>query len=210
MEPMDLEDVHFFITPEEFRNWLEEHHDSRQQLWVGFHKTKSGRPSITWPEAVDEALSFGWIDGNRKSIDDGDYKIRFTPRRPGSIWSSVNVKRAQELIQEGRMRPAGFEAFQVRKPAKTGIYAYETGPAALTEDEEKLFRANDVAWRFFESQPPSYRRVCISWVVSPKQDATRKKRLATLIEDSENHRKSATFKRASGGAWTDKNSGSPR
>ena len=207
---MDTDDVRFFVSPEEFRKWLEEHHDSRQQLWVGFHRTRSGRPSITWPEAVDEALSFGWIDGNRKSIDGADYKIRFTPRRPGSIWSSVNVKRAQELIEDGRMRPAGLEAFQIRKEAKTGIYAYETQPASLTEDEEKLFRANDAAWRFFESQPPSYQRVCIWWVVSPKQEATRKKRLAMLIEDSENHRKSATFKRAAGGAWGDKSDRPPR
>src|SRR5215831_5213156 len=104
---MATDDVRFFVSPEEFRKWLEEHHNSRQQLWVGFRRTKSGRPSITWPEAVDEALSFGWIDGNRKSIDDADYKIRFTPRRPGSIWSSVNVKRAQDLIDDGRMRQAG-------------------------------------------------------------------------------------------------------
>jgi len=118
---MDSDDLHFFVSPGEFRKWLEEHHDSRQQLWVGFHREKSGRPGITWPEAVDEALSFGWIDGNRKSIDDADYKIRFTPRKPGSIWSSVNVKRAQDLIEDGRMRLAGLEAFQARKQAKTGI-----------------------------------------------------------------------------------------
>ncbi|HKF15894.1 MAG TPA: YdeI/OmpD-associated family protein [Candidatus Dormibacteraeota bacterium] len=137
-------------------------------------------------------------------------KIRFTPRKPGSIWSSVNVKRAQDLIEDGRMRLAGLEAFQARKQAQTGIYAYETQPASLTDAEEKLFRANDAAWRFFESQPPSYRRVCIWWVVSPKQEATRKKRLAMLIEDSANHRKSATFKRASGGAWMDKSDRPPR
>ncbi|HKA11210.1 MAG TPA: YdeI/OmpD-associated family protein [Candidatus Dormibacteraeota bacterium] len=207
---MDSDDVHFFVSPEEFREWLEQHHDSRRQLWVGFHKTRSGYPSITWPEAVDEALCFGWIDGIRKSIDDADYTIRFTPRRPGSTWSSVNVKRVQELIEEGRMRSAGLAAFQARKPAKTGVYSYETQPATLTEDEEKLFRANDVAWRFFESEPPSYRRVCIWWVVSPKQEATRKKRLAVLIEDSENHLKSATYKRASGGAYADKSGRAPR
>ena len=207
---MDSDDVHFFVSPEEFRKWLEQHHDSRRQLWVGFHRTRSGYPSITWPEAVDEALSFGWIDGIRKSIDDADYKIRFTPRRPGSTWSSVNVKRVQELIEEGRMRSAGLAAFQARKPAKTGVYSYETQPATLTEGEEKLFRANDVAWRFFESQPPSYRRVCIWWVVSPKQEATRKKRLAVLIEDSENHLKSATYKRPSGGAYADKSDRAPR
>lgn len=207
---MDRDDVQFFVSPEEFRKWLEEHHDSRQQLWVGFHRTKSGRPSITWSEAVDEALTFGWIDGNRKSIDEGDYKIRFTPRRAGSVWSTVNLKRAEDLIEGGRMRRAGLEAFKVRKEAKTGLYAYETQPASLTEDEEKLFRANDRAWRFFESQSASYRRVCIWWVVSPKQEATRRRRLAMLIEDSENHLKSATFKRASGGAWTDKSDRPPR
>ena len=207
---MDRDDVHFFVSPDEFRKWLEEHHDSRHQLWVGFQRTKSRRPSITWPEAVDEALSFGWIDGNRKSIDEAAYKIRFTPRRPGSAWSKVNVKRAQDLIHEGRMSQAGLEAFQLRKEAKTGIYAYETQLAGLKEDEQKLFRANGKAWRFFESQSLSYRRICIWWVASAKQEATRKKRLTTLIEDSEHHLKSATFKRASGGAWTDKSDSPPR
>src|SRR5262245_11152567 len=177
---MDRDDVLFFVSPGEFRDWLEEHHESEHELWVGFHRTKSGHPSITWPEAVDEALSFGWIDGNRKSIDDADYKIRFSPRRPGSTWSRVNVKRAQELIEAGRMRPAGLNALQMRTEAKTGVYAYESKAASLTEDEERRFRANDRAWRFFESQPASYRRVCVWWVVSPKQEATRMKRLGTL------------------------------
>ena len=178
-------DATFFASPEAFRAWLEQHHASAQELWVGFYKKDSGKPSITWPEAVDEALCFGWIDGLRKSIDDISYTIRFTPRRPRSTWSAVNISRVAELTEQGRMRPAGLEAFAQRSEEKSGIYAYEQREnAALDATGEQQFRANAQAWDFFQAQPPSYRKTAIWWVVSAKQEATRRKRLATLIDDS--------------------------
>lgn len=200
----DAGDLRFFSEPSLWRQWLEEHHGSATELWVGFHKTDSGRPSITWPESVDEALCFGWIDGNRKRIDDTTYKIRFTPRRRGSVWSSTNVKRIEELIELGLVRPAGLRAFRERAEARTKLYAYENAPAELPAESERGFRANERAWLFFQSQPPSYRRTCIWWVISAKQEPTREKRLARLIEDSEQGRLSGTFRRADGGAWSDR------
>jgi len=175
----------FFADPSEFRAWLEKHHEREQELFVGFYKKGSGRPSITWPEAVDEALCFGWIDGVRKSLGADSYMIRFTPRKPGSTWSAVNVGRVQELSRLGRMRPAGLEAFEKRSEAKTGTYSYEQKEeASLEKAEEKQFRANKAAWEFFQSQPPWYRRTAIWRVVSVKREETRKKRLAKLIEES--------------------------
>lgn len=178
MEPV------FFATPSEFRAWFEAHHDTAQEVLVGFYKRDSGRPSITWPESVDEALCFGWIDGVRRSLDEISYCIRFTPRKPRSIWSDVNIKRAQELINLGRMQPAGLKAFEQRAEARSRIYAYEQrNIAQLGEAAEQQFRANTAAWDFFQGQPPSYRRTAIWWVISARQEATRVKRLATLIED---------------------------
>jgi uncharacterized protein YdeI (YjbR/CyaY-like superfamily) len=154
-------------------------------VWVGLHKKGSGRPSITWPEAVDEALCFGWIDGIRKSVDDDAYAVRFTPRKRTSTWSAVNVKRVAELASEGRMRPAGLAAFEAREEAKTGVYSYEQRHAAkLDPAAERELRANETAWAFFEAQPPSYRRTAVWWVVSGKKEETRRRRLATLIEHS--------------------------
>ena len=176
---------HFFATPAEFRKWLEKHHTTASELWVGFYKKGSGKPSITWPESVDEALCAGWIDGVRKSIDDESYKIRFTPRKASSNWSAVNIKRIQELIDQGRVLPAGREAFAKRKEEKSGIYAYEQrksaelDPAALEQ-----FQAHKAAWEFFQAQPPGYRKLIIWWVVSAKKEETRQKRLATLIKAS--------------------------
>ena len=175
----------FFATPSEFRRWLEEHHATARELWVGFYKKDSGRPSITWPEAVDEALCYGWIDGVRRRIDDVSYAIRFTPRKPRSNWSAVNVDRVAELTRLGRMHPAGLAAFNGRAAARTGIYAYEQRAAArLDPAAEQAFRANERAWAFFQAQAPWYRRTAIWWVVSAKQEATRLRRLATLIADS--------------------------
>jgi uncharacterized protein YdeI (YjbR/CyaY-like superfamily) len=175
----------FFAEPSEFRAWLEKHHGREQELFVGFYKKGTGRPSITWPEAVDEALCFGWIDGVRKSLGEDSYRIRFTPRKPGSTWSAVNVGRVEELTRLGRMRPAGLAAFEKRTEAKTGTYAYEQKEdAALEKAEEKQFRANKPAWEFFQSQPPWYRRTAIWRVVSAKKEETRKSRLAKLIEES--------------------------
>jgi uncharacterized protein YdeI (YjbR/CyaY-like superfamily) len=175
----------FFTTPEDFRAWLEEHHDDARELLVGFHKKATGRPCITWPESVDEALSFGWIDGVRKSLGDDAYTIRFTPRKPRSTWSAVNIRRARQLIAERRMRPAGLAAFEARTDARSAIYAYEQrGNARLEPSEEQEFRANAAAWEYFQSRPPGYRKTAIWWVVSAKREETRRRRLRTLIEDS--------------------------
>jgi uncharacterized protein YdeI (YjbR/CyaY-like superfamily) len=179
----------FFATPAELRAWLEEHHGDTAELWVGFHKKGSGRPSITWPEAVDEALCFGWIDGVRKRVDESSYAIRFTPRKPRSTWSAVNIARVEELTSQGRMRPEGQRAFERRSEDNSAIYSYEQRHAARLEDaQEQRFRANQRAWEFFQAQPAWYRRTAIWWVVSAKQEATRQRRLATLIDHSEQGR----------------------
>ena len=186
----------FFATPSEFRTWLQEHHATTRELWVGFYKKSSGKPSITWPEAVDEALCFGWIDGLRKSIDAVSYTIRFTPRKPRSIWSAVNVKRAEELARLGLMHPAGLKAFEERAQEKSGVYAYEQRSAATLDDaSEQHFRANAQAWDFFQAQAAWYRRAAIWWVISAKKEETRRKRLATLVEDSEHGRTIAPLTR---------------
>jgi uncharacterized protein YdeI (YjbR/CyaY-like superfamily) len=175
----------FFATPDAFRAWLEEHHASATELLVGFHKKRSGKPSITWPEAVDQALCFGWIDGVRRSIDDDSYSIRFTPRKPNSTWSAVNVARVEELTRQGLMRPAGLEAFARRSPERTTTYSYEQrAGAALDPEHERRFRADKAAWAFFQAQPPWYRRAATWWVVSAKREQTRERRLAQLIADS--------------------------
>ena len=175
----------FFATPEAFRAWLDEHHEREIECLVGFYKRDSGKPSMTWPESVDEALSFGWIDGVRRSIDDVSYCIRFTPRKATSTWSAINVKRMAVLVAQGRVRPAGLAAFEKRKPEKTGIYAYENRKSAKLDPEaEREFRRNKKAWAYFESQAPHYRHLAIFWVVSAKKPETRRARLATLISDS--------------------------
>ena len=186
----------FFATPSEFRAWLEEHHDTAQELLVGFYKKSSGKPSITWPESVDQALCFGWIDGVRKGIDDVSYTIRFTPRKPRSTWSAVNVKRATELARLGLMHPAGLKAFEERVEEKSGLYGYEqSNPVELGDAYEQQFRANSTAWDFFQAQAAWYRRTATWWVISAKQEETRLKRLARLIEDSEHGRTIAPLTR---------------
>lgn len=172
----------FFRSAALFREWLRAHHDTATELLVGFYKTDSGKPSITWPESVDEALCYGWIDGRRKRLDDVSYTIRFTPRKPGSTWSAVNTKRAQVLIEQGQMAPAGLKAFNARRTNKLGIYSYEKRPTALGEPYAGLLARNASAKRFFESQPPSYRRGAIWWVISAKKEETRLKRARTLVE----------------------------
>jgi uncharacterized protein YdeI (YjbR/CyaY-like superfamily) len=152
---------------------------------LGYYKKGTGKPSVTWPESVDQALCFGWIDGIRKSIDDESYQIRFTPRKPKSIWSAVNIKRAHELTEEGLMRPNGLKAFQARLEAKSEVYAYEQREApAFPASYQGQLQADSAAWAFFQSQPPSYQRGATWWVISAKQEETRLKRLATLIADS--------------------------
>jgi uncharacterized protein YdeI (YjbR/CyaY-like superfamily) len=179
----------FFRSPADFRKWLEKHHATARELWVGFYKKGSGEPSITWPESVDEALCFGWIDGLRKGVDGRSYKIRFTPRKTVSVWSAVNIKRVAALTDEGRMRPAGLKAFEARKENKSGIYSYEQRRAALEEPYAGILRKNGAARAFFEAQPPSYRKAAGWWVVSAKKEETRLKRLEQLIADSANGRR---------------------
>jgi uncharacterized protein YdeI (YjbR/CyaY-like superfamily) len=179
----------FFPRPAKFREWLEAHHDKLSEQLVGFHKKDSGKPSITWPESVEVALCFGWIDGVRKSIDETSYMIRFTPRKPTSNWSSINIKLVGELTKKGLMHPAGLKAFAARSAKKSGIYAYEQRKdAQLTAQQEKRFRANKTAWEFFRSKAPWYQRVCTYWVISAKKEETKLKRLSLLIEHSQNRR----------------------
>jgi uncharacterized protein YdeI (YjbR/CyaY-like superfamily) len=186
----------FFASPSVFRAWLAEHHDQAQELWVGFHKKSSGKPSLTWPESVDMALCFGWIDGIRKSVNAGSYTIRFTPRKPVSTWSAVNIKRAGELTKLGLMHPAGLKAFEKRQDDKSAIYSYEQRKTAkLSGVYEKQFRANKNAWNFFQALPPWYRRTASWWIISAKKEETRLKRLATLMRESEKGRSIAPLKR---------------
>ena len=183
----------FFQTPADFRKWFEKNHEKAPELLVGFYKKGSGKPSITWPESVDEALCFGWIDGIRRTIDDESYTIRFTPRRARSNWSTVNVKRVAELTKLGRMQPAGLRAFEARDPKRSGIYTYEQEKPPedpkLAPEYQARFEANGKAWTFFQGQAPYYRRLVSRWVMSAKQEATRLKRLATLIDDSAHGRR---------------------
>jgi uncharacterized protein YdeI (YjbR/CyaY-like superfamily) len=179
----------FFVTPAAFRKWLEKHHAEEAELLVGFYKRDSGKPSITWPESVDQALCFGWIDGVRRRIDDVSYSIRFTPRKAVSNWSAINIARVAELTKLGLMAAAGLRAFEKRREDKSAIYAYENKVRTLAPADEKRFRANRKAWAFFTAQAPSYQRVAIYWVTSAKREETRERRLATLIDDSANSRR---------------------
>ncbi len=181
---MNLTSPKFFKTPSTFRKWLAANHAKSKELWVGFYNKKSGKPSITWPESVDEALCFGWIDGVRKNIDEESYKIRFSQRKPGSIWSSVNNRNVERLIKEKRMQPAGLKAFAARKEYRSGIYSYEQRSPELVEPYLGKLKRNKAAWKFFQAQPPGYRKIMNWWVVSAKQEATRLKRIEKLIEES--------------------------
>jgi len=174
----------FFKTPAAFRKWLAANHDKAKELWVGFYKKDSGKASITWPESVDEALSFGWIDGIRKSVDEESYTIRFSPRKPNSIWSAVNTRNVERLIKEGRMTRRGLKAYEARKEYRSGIYSYEQRPAELIEPYASQFRRNKAAWKFFQAQPPYYRKTMTWFIVSAKQEQTRLARLDKLIEAS--------------------------
>ena len=170
----------FFPTASAFRQWLTKHHATERELLVGFFKKGSGEPSITWPESVDEALCFGWIDGIRKRMDDRSYTIRFTPRKPASIWSKVNISHAQELIDQGRMQPAGLAAFELRRENRSGVYSYEQRRPQLEPPYDQMLKEDEGAWNFFQSQPPSYRKAVSWWVVSAKREDTRLARLEKL------------------------------
>jgi len=174
----------FFTSPVQFRLWLAKNYSTSAELLVGFHKKGSGKKSITYSEALDEALCFGWIDGVRRNLDETSYTIRFTPRRPRSIWSLINVRHVERLQKAGRMRPAGTAAFEQRDPKRTGIYSFENRPRELSSECEKEFRKHKAAWEFFQTQPPGYKRLMCFWVMSAKKEGTRTGRLQRLIETS--------------------------
>lgn len=173
----------FFLNAQAFRRWLEANAGSAAELLVGYHKVATGKPSMSWSESVDEALCFGWIDGIRKRIDDETYQIRFTPRRPTSIWSAINIAKFEKLQAEGRMAPAGVAAFENRTEAQSVVYSYEQELSAeLSPNELRDFKRNKAAWRFFESAPPSHKKVVLHWVCGAKKPETRQRRFIKLIE----------------------------
>jgi len=172
----------YFASAQELHDWLDQHHGDTAEVLVGFYKVDSGRAGLTYAQALDEALCFGWIDGVRKRVDAERYTIRFTPRKPGSVWSAVNLRRAAELEAAGRLQPAGLRAYHERAPQKVQQYSYENRPQDLPEEYQEQFRANPTAWEFFSAQPPSYRRTATWFVVSAKQEETRQRRLAQVIE----------------------------
>ncbi len=175
----------FFAAPGEFYAWLEDNAETATEVFVGFYKKATGKPSMTWSESVDQALCFGWIDGVRTSGDAESYVIRFTPRRKGSNWSAVNIRKVGELTEQGLMRPAGLAAFERRTKDRSSVYSYEQRySAVLTPEQEAEFKANAAAWDWFNLQAPSYRQTAIYWVVSAKREETRQKRLAALVADS--------------------------
>lgn len=172
----------FFAAPAQFRAWLQEHHDQRSEQWVGYYKVGSGVSSMTWPESVDEALCFGWIDGIRKSIDDRRYRIRFTPRRPGSHWSARNLARMDELLAAERVTEAGLAAYRNRNRANEKKASYEQADVKLPPEYEAELCAEPAAWRYLQAARPSYRKQVTWWVVSAKREETRRRRLAVLVE----------------------------
>lgn len=187
--PTDSMQPTFFSNSKDFRKWFEKNHEKSKELLVGFYKVTSGKKSITWRESVDEAICFGWIDGVRKSIDSESYCIRFTPRKPGSIWSAINIKKVEELTKKELMHPSGHSAFSKRKESKSRIYSYEKEPETLSPGFLKKFKANKNEWVFFQSMAPSYQRTCVHWIMTAKQEATKMKRLEELINDSTMERK---------------------
>jgi uncharacterized protein YdeI (YjbR/CyaY-like superfamily) len=177
-------DPTYFPSAAAFGTWLRQYHASHEQVLVGFHKKHTGRPSLTWPESVDEALCYGWIDGVRRSLDADGFSVRFSPRKPRkprSIWSRVNIRHAKRLIAEGRMRRAGLAAFEARKAGRTEVYSFEQRPAELPPALKRRFRLNGTAWQYFRKEAPWYRRTSTFWILSAKREETRLKRLETLI-----------------------------
>jgi uncharacterized protein YdeI (YjbR/CyaY-like superfamily) len=174
----------FFATPAAWRDWLVKNHGKHTELLVGFYKKGSGKASITWPEAVDGALCFGWIDSVRRRIDDKSYSNRFTPRKPSSNWSAININLVEKLIAAGQMHPAGLKAFQARTEKRSRIYSFEQERVEFEDAQERRFKANRNAWKYFQSRP-LYRRAATWWVIGAKREETKEKRLATLIETSE-------------------------
>lgn len=177
-------DVIFFESSAELRAWFEANHETAPELWVGYHRKRTGRPTITWQDLVDQELCFGWIDSVRYRLGEDQSAQRVTPRRKGSIWSAINIRRFQELEKMGLVHPSGRAAFAKRDEARSRVYSYENWPQKLDATSEKEFRRNKAAWRFFEEQPPSYRRVAAYRVLSAKREETKKRRLEQLIEAS--------------------------
>jgi uncharacterized protein YdeI (YjbR/CyaY-like superfamily) len=194
LKASDMTKPTFFPTPADWRTWLAENHDKESELMVGFYKKDSGKPSITWPESVDQALCFGWIDGIRKSIDEESYTIRFTPRKPRSNWSGVNIKRFGELSEQGLVHPAGQAAFDKRKDETSNVYSYEQrDKIQLDKAYQEQLEADARAYEFFQAQAPSYQKAVRHWIMSAKRPETQQKRLETLIADSANGRRMPQF-----------------
>lgn len=179
----------FFSNPSEFRAWLEKNHHKETELWVGYYRVDTGKPTMTWSDSVDQALCFGWIDGIRKKVDDESYCIRFTPRKQGSNWSKVNIAKVEELKKKGLMHTAGLKAYSHRKENNSGIYSFENEIRDLPEEYATIFRKNTPAWEFYSATPPSYRKTMTHWILSAKQEVTRMKRLEKLIAESGNKRR---------------------
>ncbi len=177
-------DPTYFSTPADFRAWLKKNHNKESVLWVGYHKKATGKPSVTWEETVDEALCYGWIDGVRRSLNDESYVIRFTPRKPGSVWSRRNIERVEALKSRGRMRKAGLDAYGHKDAHADSGYAVSDRSEALPKTMLAEFKKHREAWAFYESQPSGYRKQTTDWVTSAKREETRQRRLATLIDDS--------------------------
>lgn len=186
----------FFKTQNDFRKWLDKNHASSKELMIGFYRKSSGRGGLTYPEAVEEALCFGWIDSIRKGVDESVYTNRFTPRKPASIWSNVNIKHVERLTKLKLMHPAGITAFNKRTENKSGIYSFEQKDIKLPAAYERKLKANKKAWQFYKSQAPWYKRTSSYWVISAKQEVTRLKRLQMLIDDSENGLRAKPFRLA--------------
>ena len=191
------ENVQFFETPDQLRAWFEANHDTAKELWLGYHRKRTGRPSVTWQEVVDQELCFGWIDSVRYSLDDDRSAQRITPRRRRSAWSAVNIRRFAELDQLGLVHPSGRAAFEARDEARSRIYAYENRATALDEARETEFRRHKSAWKFFESQAPWYRRTASYWVMSAKREETRDRRFSALIAHSKNGERIPPLRRPS-------------
>jgi len=178
-----------FNSAAEFRHWLELNHAAMSELWIGFYRKASGKVGMTYAEALDEALCFGWIDGLKKRVDEVSFKQRFTPRNPRSIWSLVNIGHVRRLQKAGLMTPIGLKVFRARSPSRSGVFSFESKPPEFSPDLREILRAESSAWQFFEAQPPGYQRVACFWVMSAKQAETRQRRLAQLIKDSKSGRR---------------------
>lgn len=182
-------DATFFPTPEKFRKWLEKNHDKKTEVFVGYYKVATGKPTLTWSQSVDVALCFGWIDGIKRSIDEESYCLRFTPRKPKSIWSAINIKKVEELRKAGLMTEAGEKAFGYRTESRMNVYSHEKESVGLDPKYEKQFKKNKAAWKFFQDQAPSYKKVIIHWINSAKQEKTQVSRLEKVIKTSEGQKR---------------------